>query len=147
MMNKTIVINIVADAMGILADDSLEGNLYLFDNNRSGGSKGEGTSSLQCMVCYDWESGDKGALSECRILWNITNLCPDIRVDLSDLQMSGDAFHVEKNFYEDTDIPYWAGRVCHAFDTETCRFTIRIGSYAKEFTHTFQFKGKYKEEQ
>lgn len=138
MNNKVITINIVTDAMGILSDGSLDGNVYMFDNNRLGGSTGEGTASLQCRI----DCGSEKKPQSSKLVWNIVNLCPDVRVDIVDIKMSGNAIEVEKRYYESTDVAYWIGTVKKSFDTEHCTLFLKIGESEKIHTTTFSFKGR-----
>lgn len=142
---KAITINVVTNAMDILAAGSLNGNIYLFDNNRLGGSEREGTDALCCVLSGNIPENSNGNPVEYRIFWTVTNLCPCVYIEISDLQMSGDAFAVEKKYYEGTNISYWTGTVCKPFDTATCVLTIKVGTYAKQFTHSFTFKMKKEE--
>jgi len=143
MSNKAITISVITDAMGILSDDSVEGNVYLFDNNRIGGSTGEGTSSLQCRV----DCGNEKETVTSKLLWNITNLCPDVRVDLVGVTISGDVIEVEKRLYDDTDIAYWVGTVIKSFDAVKCTLSIRVAESSKIYTVTFTIRGRKEERQ
>lgn len=139
-MRKCITTAIVTDALGILATKSLEGNLYLFDDNRRSGSYGEGTSGMVTVLDFKEQKPEDYELA-----WFIMNLRPDVSVEIADMQAGSDAVLIERHVYEETSISCWVARVRRAFDTVECTLSLRILGYPKMFTHRITIKGRGQE--
>lgn len=118
---------VVADVVGILASDSLEGNLYLFDNNRTGGSVGEGTGQLNTRLKF--REGD-----QIDFLWNVMSLEPEAYVSISLVEADPEYFEITSGLYPGSDIGYWKGKVNKVFGQQTYRLSLKVGSREREYT-------------
>lgn len=137
MKTKRITTGIVTDALGILSTDSLEGNLYMFDDNRLGGSFGEGTSGLVTVLDFGDNRPD-----EYELAWFVMNLRPDVSVEITDMRLQSDDVTAERQVYDETDVTYWIIRVKNAFDTLKGTVSLRIAGRPELFTHDFTIMGK-----
>lgn len=99
-MPKTITIVAVLDAVGVLATDSLSGQVYFMDTNKSNGSTGQGTENLRTVV----EEGD-------RLVWTVQCLECEAYGAIDEIIMDQDYCQPEKKTYDGTDIQYWVGTV------------------------------------
>lgn len=136
-MKKLITVKMVTDALGILSTGSLKDNLYMFDDNRRGGSQGEGTSALVTVLDFK-EKQPK----EYEIIWFVMNMRPDVAVRIEDMQVDSDAVCITRNWYEDTDISYWTACIEKEFDTIEGTMRLHIAGCNTLFTHKFTIKGK-----
>jgi hypothetical protein len=131
---KTITVLVVIHAEDALSGNILDGNnTRLFDNNRAGGSTGEGTHRLKTKV----NSKQNG----CTILWNSMSITPETLVKISEIRTDTNYMHVTKCSYKDSDITYWKGTIKKAFEELTCRLSIKIGCSDREFLLDFKLVG------
>jgi len=136
-MKKRITVKIVTDALGILSSGSLQENLYMFDDNRCGGSYGEGTSGLVTVLDFYRKQPE-----EYEIIWFVMNMRPDVAVEIEDMQTQSDAVRIELHKYDETDISYWLMSVDTPFDTVEGTMFLRIAGRNEPFIHKFTIKGK-----
>lgn len=122
MKNKTISILVIVDVVGALASDTLDGNIYLIDNNQKNGSTDEGTDQLKTQV----EVGDK-------ILWNILPLEPEAFATVSDIVIDPEYCKVEKKKYQESDIMYWLGTVKKQPKVLPYKLRIKLGTQENAF--------------
>jgi hypothetical protein len=129
-----ITILVVIHAEDALSMNILDGNnTYLFDNNRAGGSIGEGTHRLKTKV--------NGKQNECTIRWNSMSITPETLVEITEIQTDTNYMCVTECTYEDSDVTYWEGTIKKAFEELTCRLSIKIGCSDKEFLLDFKLIG------
>src|SRR5262249_37597397 len=86
--------------VGALATRSLQGNLYLLDTNRAGGSTGLGTEELRTRV----QGGDQ-------ILWTVLPLECEAYVSIDDIMIDKEVCEPVQKTYPGTDISYWVGTI------------------------------------
>lgn len=127
-ISKTITVTAVVDVVAILAGDSLQGNLYLFDNNRQNGSDGEGTEHLKTRIGF----GEKEDAA--RLMWTIMPLESEAFACISAITADNKAFEAHKEIYPDSDITYWTGTVQNTFQQLTYRLSIKVGDREKEYS-------------
>lgn len=132
---KTVTILVVVDAIGVLSSGMLNGNIYLFDNNRLNGSTGEGTQALKTKV-------DCKRKEQFTLLWNIMSMDPEAFVQISGINADENYLKVSRNRYEDSDIDYWTGTVEKAFDILPYELLIKIGNSNNEYRWTPELLGK-----
>lgn len=125
-MSKTITIMVVADVVGILASDSLEGNLYLYDNNRAGGSVGEGTEHLKTRLKFERD--------HVNLLWNVMSLEPESYACISRMMTCSKDFTITPQSYPESDITYWKGTIKETCDQPTYYLSLKVGNSEKEYT-------------
>lgn len=125
-MSKTITIMVVADVVGILASDSLEGNLYLYDNNRAGGSVGEGTEHLKTRLKFERD--------QVNLLWNVMSLEPESYACISQIKTDSEDFKIDSKSYPGSDITYWKGTIKKTFRQHTYYLSLKVGNREKEYT-------------
>lgn len=97
---KTITIISVVDVIGALADESLNYNIYLFDNNKTGGSQGLGTDCLKTKVSV----GD-------RLLWTIMPMEPESYSAINGIIIDKTVCEPSLRTYEGSDVTFWEGIV------------------------------------
>lgn len=97
---KTITIASVVDVVGILATDSLAGQVYFMDTNKAGGSIGQGTEHLRTAV----SAGD-------RLVWTVIFLECEAYAAIDEIIIDPEYCEPEKKVYEGTDVSYWMGTV------------------------------------
>jgi len=136
-MRKRITVKIVTDALGILSADTLQDNLYMFDDNRRGGSYGEGTSGLVTVLDFH-----RGQPEEYEIIWLVMNMRPDVAVEIEDMRTQSDAVRIERHKYDETDISYWIMHVRTPLDSVEGTLSLRIAGRDVPFTHRFTINGK-----
>lgn len=136
-MNRTITVKIVTDALAVLSSGSLEGHLYMFDDNRRGGSYGEGTAGMVTVLDFGERSPE-----EYEILFFVMNLRPDVAVEIMGMRFDSDAVNAESTKYEDTDISCWTVRAVRPFDTVKGMLFLRMAGHRELFVHEFTIKGK-----
>jgi hypothetical protein len=93
---KTITIVSVVDVIGALADASLDYNIYLFDNNKTGGSQDLGTASLKTKV----SAGD-------RLLWTIMPMEPESYSAIKEITIDKTVCEPVLRTYEGSDVTFW----------------------------------------
>lgn len=127
-INKTITVLAVVDVVAILANDSLEGNLYLFDNNRDNDSEREGTEHLKTKIKFEGEE------STVNLMWTLMPLESEAFAYISDIVSDDPAFEVHCETYPGSDIIYWRGTVKDTFQQLTYRLSIKVGDREKEYS-------------
>lgn len=134
MANRKIIsITILVDVVGTLTNDTLEGNVYLFDNNRANGSLGEGTGRLEPYVPFAPEEG--------ALVWNILSMEPESFVEISDISSETDNLKFEKRNYGGTDIVYWIGTFEKPFHQYACYLQIKVGNREQPFPYVMKLIG------
>lgn len=96
----TITIAAVIDVVGALATDSLHGQVYFMDDNKSNGSTGHGTENLKTVV----QQGD-------RLVWTVTFLECEAYAAIDEIIIDKECCEPEVKVYEGTDVSYWVGTV------------------------------------
>jgi hypothetical protein len=97
---KTITIVSVVDVVGALADESLNYNIYLFDNNKTSGSQNLGTDCLKTKVSV----GD-------RLLWTIMAMEPESYSAINQITIDKTVCEPALRTYEGSDVTFWEGIV------------------------------------
>ncbi len=123
---ETISIIALVDVIGTLAEDSLKGNIYLFDNNRLNGSVGEGTDNLMTKLKFD-------SNAEINLVWNIASIEPESFACISQVVVNKEYIKVEKKNYNNSDIIYWKGSVKKNFDKLSYQLFIKVGTRNFEY--------------
>ena len=117
-MNKIIQIVILVDVVGALATRSLEGNLYMVDSNKAGGSQQEGTAALKTKVA----EGDE-------LQWIVSPLNPESFAAISGIDIPQEYCEPEKRYFPDSDIAYWIGTVKKDVSGEVAySITLELGT-------------------
>lgn len=127
MENKTIVIIVAVDIIGILASDSLIGNIYLFDNNRLMGSSGEGTENLKTKIRFNQNE-------EVSLVWNVMPLEPESFACISQITANKEYINLEKKQYPNSDVIYWKGTINKLFELLTYKLSIKVGTRDAEYS-------------
>ncbi|MFJ8039644.1 hypothetical protein ACIRBX_03900 [Kitasatospora sp. NPDC096147] len=97
---RPISITAVVDCVGALASRSMQGNLYLYDTNRAGGSTGLGSEALHTRV----RRGDQ-------LLWNVLALECEAFVGIHAIEIDPAYCVPERRVYPGTDVAYWTATV------------------------------------
>lgn len=136
-MNKTRVISILAavDVIGVLSHGTLGCNIYMFDNNRSNGSTGQGTEDLKTMITFHEHKSVE-------LIWNVVPLEPEVFVEITELEIDKEYVEVDQYVYEGSDITYWRGRVLKPFDRLVYRLFIKAGNKKEVFIQTCELVGR-----
>jgi hypothetical protein len=113
---KMISIISVVDVVGALANNTLSGNIYLVDNNKTGGSTGEGTEALSTSVKENDE-----------VVWIVQSLECEANANIEGILIDSACCEPQKKFYEGTDVSYWVGK-------------IKKGAKQGEYPYSLQFK-------
>ncbi len=140
---KIITIMVVVNVAKVLAHDTLDAHIYLYDNNRRKGSAHEGTDHLVSVVDFGHIKIEDQLVS---LRWNIMALEPEAFVELSRVKMDERYVDVCQKRYEGSDVTYWCGTVKQPFDKAHCELFIKLGSHKEEFCHSFDFVGLNREE-
>lgn len=114
---KTITIISLVDVVGALASGTIGGNLYLLDNNRLGGSSGEGTEVLKTMV----NEGDQ-------LVWTVMSLEPEAYASIDGILIDSDYCEPEQKTYEGSDVTYWVGKVKKKLQTVPYKLKVAVGT-------------------
>ncbi|RJF75406.1 hypothetical protein D4Q52_09485 [Rhodopseudomonas palustris] len=123
---NTIAIVSVVDVVGALAANDLTGSFYLFDDNKSKGSRDEGTEALQTRV----SKGDQ-------VVWTSIPLECEAYISISGVEIDKkykDYCDVRKDVYPGTNVVYWLGEIRKELDGPipyTLKF--KLGSHKGEF--------------
>lgn len=128
-MKKTNVISILVsvDVIGLLASDSLEGNVYLFDNNRANGSINEGTDKLKTKLTFKHNSN-------ITLIWDVIAIEPEAFIEISDISLlNNNNIEITRHRYEESDISYWQGIVKKPFDKLTYKIAVNAGNRDQPF--------------
>lgn len=135
---KIITVMIVVNVAKALAHDTLEGHIYLYDNNRKSGSMHEGTDHLISAVDFGHAAWGEHPVT---LRWNIMALEPEAFVELSRVEMDEEYVHAYQRRYKGSDVTYWCGDVKKPFERVQCKICVKLGSRKEEFCHSFDFVG------
>jgi hypothetical protein len=91
---------VVIDVVGALATDSLDGQVYFMDTNKTEGSTGQGTDILRTVVSDGY-----------RLVWTVIFLEREAYAAIDEIIIDPEYCEVEKKVYEGTDVSYWVGTV------------------------------------
>ncbi|HEY5508057.1 MAG TPA: hypothetical protein VIK29_05235 [Paludibacter sp.] len=127
MENRTIVIIAAVDIIGILASNTLKGNIYLFDNNRLIGSSGEGTENLKTKITF--KPNENVVL-----VWNIMPLEPESFAGISQITADEKYIKIARLKYPSSDIVYWKGTTIKPFDHLKYKLSITVGTSGTEYS-------------
>lgn len=121
---RTITVTAVVDSVGALATRGLEGNLYLYDTNKDGGSTGFGTGALHTSV----RAGDK-------VVWTVLALECEAFVSIDDIRVDPDVCVPERKVYPHTDVVYWIGTVKKDdVGVTPYQLSLKVGTRAEPIT-------------
>ena len=138
MENKKIITIVAAvDIIGALADDTLKGNIYMFDNNRLKGSTGEGTDKLITKIQFNPNE-------ETVLVWNIMPLEPESFASITQITADKEYLLIEKNQYPDSDVVYWTGTVKKQFGQLSYKLTLGLGTRSAEYSCNLEIIGENK---
>jgi hypothetical protein len=113
----------IIDVVGALDDNTLKGNCYLYDDNRRGGSRNQGTHKLATAV----KKGDQ-------IIWTVTAMECEAYADITAINVAQDVCEVKRHTYEGTAIVYWLGTVKEDVDNLPYSITLNVGSHSSSMT-------------
>ncbi|MDO9105751.1 MAG: hypothetical protein Q7U57_12430 [Methylovulum sp.] len=116
-INKTITIVSLIDVVGALANDTLNGNIYLMDNNKSNGSSDQGTEVLKTLV----KEGDQ-------LVWTVMSLEPEAYASIKEIIIDSDYCVPEQKTYEGSDVTYWVGKVKKNPKSTPYNLKIQVGT-------------------
>ena len=119
-MRKTTIMTIV-DVVGALADDSLNENLYLIDDNKSNGSLDEGTESLKTAVSV----GDV-------VIWTVFSLEPESFVQLTKIEIDPQYCVPTLKYYPESDVSYWEGTILKELEEVPYNIAVIVGNSETE---------------
>ena len=97
---KTITIATIIDVAGALATNSLDGSIYLVDDNKRGGSELLGTPQLKTKV----RKGDQ-------LMWVIVPLEVEAYSTISHIDIDHKYIKPEQRYFPNSDVTYWIGIV------------------------------------
>ncbi|MDR1369500.1 MAG: hypothetical protein LBJ72_05145 [Dysgonamonadaceae bacterium] len=125
---KIITIMVMVDVVGVLSNDSLEKNLYLYDNNKANGSFGHGTEKLTTRLIFNPDE-------EIMLLWNVLPIEPETFVHISQVVADKKYLKIEQNNYKESDIIYWTGTfIRKPVKQLSYKLSIRVGNRETEFS-------------
>ncbi|MBL3552724.1 hypothetical protein [Rhodovulum sulfidophilum] len=119
---RVITVIGLVDVVGALAEDALGRDLYLFDDNKAGGSSGHGTSCLR--TCADAED---------LVVWEVMPLECEAFARIDDVLIDekyAPYIDLESGVYDPSSVVYWAGRILKPLPPEGIpyRLAFRLGS-------------------
>jgi hypothetical protein len=115
-MRRTTIMTIV-DVVGALADDSLNENMYLIDDNKSNGSLDEATESLKTAV----NIGDV-------VTWTVFSLEPESYVELTKIEIDPQYCVPTIKYYPDSDVCYWEGTILKELESVPYSIAVIVGN-------------------
>lgn len=118
-----INIKSIIDVVGALEDNNLEGNFYLYDDNRRGGSLNQGTYQLATAA----RRGDQ-------ILWTITPMECEAYADITAINFAPEICEIKRYNYTGTAIAYWIGTLKEEVDDLAYSITLNVGSHSVVMT-------------
>jgi len=128
MENKrTIVIIATLDVIGILANDSLKGNIYIFDNNKLMGSSEEGTENLKTKIIFNKNE-------EVSLVWNVMSLECESFASISQITADKEYILIEKKQYPSSDVNYWIGTIKKPFNNLKYKLSFLVGNTDMEYS-------------
>jgi hypothetical protein len=119
----TISIVIMVDVVGALAANSIDGNIYLVDNNKDNGSVAEGTGGLQTMV----KQGDT-------LLWNVLPIEPEAFACISGILIDDEYCTPEQVTFDASDVTYWMGVIKKDLERVSYRLKFKLGTRMDELS-------------
>lgn len=134
-MEKIITIIVAVDVIGVLANDTLKGNLYLFDNNKANGSSNEGTDDLKTKVTFKPKE-------EITLLWNVMPLEPESFACISQIATNKEYLKIEEETYPDSDVSYWKGTIIKQFEQLGYNLSLKVGNRNEEFSCNINLIGE-----
>lgn len=121
---RPVSITAVVDAVGALAQESLQGNLYMYDTNKTEGSTGFGTGELRTRV----QSGDQ-------LVWSVLALECEAFVAIDEILIDKAVCEPERKVYPGTDVAYWIGTVKkHDVGVVPYQISFRLGTRDEPMT-------------
>lgn len=118
-----IQINTVIDVVGVLADDSLQDNIYLIDNNKKLGSKNQSTDHLHTAVKVDDE-----------IFWSVESLEPEAYGMVSQVEIDPNFVETTVKTFPGSDVLYIYGKVKQKFEHLNYNLVVNVGTENKTLT-------------
>ena len=97
---KKIAITTLVDVSATLANNSLQGNINILDNNRLSGSLDEGTDVLKTTIKKDDT-----------LVWTTFGLEVESFVEISNISIDPLICEPVKKYYIGTNIPYWIATI------------------------------------
>ncbi len=111
-----ITVKFVVDVVAALEARTLAENLYLFDTNRRGGSRDQGTDRLATAV----KEGDM-------ICWTIAPLECEVFAEITSIQIPLDVCEPQRQLFPGTSVVYWTGVVKKVADEVPYSLTLGVG--------------------
>ncbi|KAF0814287.1 hypothetical protein IGB42_01188 [Andreprevotia sp. IGB-42] len=122
---KAISIVAVVDVVGALANDTLTGNLYLLDNNKSNGSTDEGTDVLKTRV----KKGDQ-------LVWVVQTLECEAYASIAGIDVDSkfaEYIEPQQKTYQGTNVTYWSATIKKDLDVPVpYNLRFRLASRASD---------------
>lgn len=118
-----ITIRLVIDVIGALESGVLAPNVYLFDNNRRGGSTGHGTAALDTSAAV----GD-------RLIWTIAPMECGTYCEIAAIDLPEALCTVKREVFAGTNVSYWTGAVFGHVDDLPYTIALGIGHYGLTMT-------------
>ena len=126
---ETIAIVSVVDVVSALAADTVAGSFYMVDNNKTGGSKDEGTEILKTRV----RKGDQ-------VVWISIPLECEAFVSITAIEIDKkfrEYCDLKKGVYPDTNVVYWLGDIKKELDVAIpYNLKFRLGSHQSDMATT-----------
>jgi hypothetical protein len=138
MENKTIAILVALDTIGILASNTLKGNIYLFDNNKLMGSSGEGSENLKTKITFKQNE-------EVSLVWNVMSLECESFASISQIVADEKYIKIERLRYPSSDVVYWKGSKIKQFDYLKYKLSITVGTSGTEYSCDLDIIGEVTE--
>ncbi|MBW4597877.1 MAG: hypothetical protein KME46_34470 [Brasilonema angustatum HA4187-MV1] len=120
---KTITIASVIDVVGVLATDSLRGQVYFMDTNTEEGSTNQGTENLKTSV----QPGD-------RLVWTVIFLECEAYAAIDEIVIDKNYCEPEKKTYEGTDVSYWIATVKKEVKSVPYNIKFKVGTRAESIS-------------
>ncbi|MDX3383282.1 hypothetical protein PV682_17675 [Streptomyces niveiscabiei] len=121
---RPITITAVVDAVGVLASDSTEGEVYFYDTNKAAGSTGFGTGELRTKV----KQGDQ-------LLWSTIALECEAHVAIAAIDIDSDVCEPRREVYPGTDVSFWTAEVKTDLDGAVpYRISFQVGTRTEPIT-------------
>lgn len=121
MSAKKLRIIVMVDVVGALANETLDGAIWLVDSNKSGGSAEEGTGHLRTAV----KKGDE-------LIWTAMSLECEAFAAIEAIEIDPAYCEVKRGVYEGTDVSYWLGKIKKEPGSSVVPYNlqVRLGSRA-----------------
>src|SRR5580700_3280931 len=125
----TIAIVSVVDVVSALAADTVAGSFYMVDNNKTKGSKDEGTEILKTKV----RKGDQ-------VVWISIPLECEAFVSITGIEIDKkfrEYCDLKKGVYPDTNVVYWLGDIKKELDVAIpYNLKFKLGSHQSDMATT-----------